>query len=95
MVKNKYKIPANLWKKLNGDPAKKMYIAVMDQMLPNQDLTTHPRTPKISHAQWTTICHNAACYAAWALTGEELVKGEIVESVNMKTGKVIKMSKAN
>ena len=94
MIKNKYKVPVRLWKKFKTDESKKLYVGIMDQMIPNQDLTKHPKTPKMSPGQWSTICHNAACYAVWVLEKTPLKKGDTVEEVNMKTGKTVKFVKA-
>lgn len=94
MIKNTYKVPVKLWKKFKTDASKKLYNDVMKQMLPNQQFTIHPKTPKIPKDQWGTICHNAACYAAWSLEGDVLKKGDNVESVDMRTGKTLKVSKA-
>jgi hypothetical protein len=92
MVKNKYNVPLKMWRKFKEHKA--LYNDIMDQMIPNQSLTTHPKTPKIPDGQWTTICHNAAVYAIWALQKQPLKKGDTVEHLNMKTGKTIKLSKA-
>ena len=93
-IKNKHKVPVKLWKKFKTPASKKLYNDLMDQMLPNQQFTIHPKTPKIPAAQWGTICHNAACYAAWALEGDKLKKGDNVEYVDMRTGKTLKVQKA-
>ena len=73
--------------------AKKLYNSIMDQMVPNQSITVHPKTPKMPANQWFTICHNAACYAAWALNKEPLVKGDTVEDID-KNGKSVTIRKA-
>lgn len=91
-VKNKYNVPLKMWRGFKEHKA--LYNAMMDQMLPNQELTKHPKTPKIPHDQWTTICHNSACYAIWALQKTPLEKGDTVELLNMKTGKSIGTKKA-
>lgn len=93
-IKNKYKVPVNLWKKFKTQASKKLYNDVMDQMMPNQHLTIHPKTPKIPAPQWGTLCHNAACYAVWATEGHPLKEGDNVEIVSMKTGKRLKLQKA-
>ena len=93
-IKNKYNVPTTLWKKFKTNESKALYIAIMDQMIPNQSITTHPKTPKIPAGQWSTICHNAACYAVWAFEKNPLKAGDPVEEVNMKTGKTIKLVQA-
>lgn len=88
---NKYKVPLKMWRKFKEHKA--LYNAIMDQMIPNQDLTTHPKTPKIPDGQWSTICHNSACYAIWALQKQPIKKGDIVEAINMKSGNVVRKHK--
>ena len=73
--------------------AKNLYNTIMDQMVPNQAITIHPKTPKMPANQWFTICHNSACYAAWALNKQPLVKGDTVEDIS-KLGKTVKVHKA-
>lgn len=91
-VKNKYKVPLKMWRKFKEHKA--LYNAIMDQMMPNQDLTVHPKMPKMPQGQWSTICHNAACYAIWALQKDPLKKGDLVEGLNMKNGKTLYKKKA-
>lgn len=64
LIKNKYKCPLSLWKKLSEE-ARKVYNDVMEASLRNQNIMTHPKMEKMPKAQWDTICHNFACYAAW------------------------------
>ncbi len=93
MTKNKYEVPQKLWKSFKTQEAKKVYNSVMDQMVPNQPLTIHPKTTKMPANQWFTICHNAACYAAWAIIETPLTKGDIVLDID-KSGKTVTTKKA-
>ena len=89
MTNNKYNVSPKLWRKFKSDLSKALYNSIMYQMLPNQDITTHPKTPPMPMGQWSTICHNAACYAVWALEGDPMKTGDPVELVNVKTAKVL------
>lgn len=91
-IHNKYNCHTKLWMKFKSNEAKKMYNDVMGQMLKNQSITCHPAMPKMTDDQWLTICHNASCYAAWAVRDEKLEKGNIVISIT-DTGKEVKKQK--
>lgn len=93
MIKNKYEVPQKLWKSMKTQEAKTLYNSMMDQMVPNQSITVHPKTPKMPANQWFTICHNAACYAAWALAKAPLIKGDTVVDIDKKA-ETVKVHKA-
>ena len=93
MIPNTHKVPAALWKKFGSDKAKKVYNDIMKQSLPNQEATIHPDTKKLSKEHWETICHNMACYAAWAIDDDPMEKGDLIETENSK-GDVVKKTKA-
>ncbi len=82
MVKNKYKSPVKVWKGFKTESARQMYNDVMDQALENFSITAHPETYMLPQEEWKTICHNMACYAAWALRRQCLTKGSIVVDIN-------------
>ena len=76
-MENKYKVPAKLWKQFS-DEAKGIYNQVMKQSVANQMVTIPPGMPMMSYDEWFTICHNFAVFAAWAIDGRPLKKGDVV-----------------
>jgi len=81
-VKNKYNVPAKLWKSFKENQY--LFNSVMRQMVNNQHLTTHPKSKKLPKEEWFTICWNASCYAVWAVKKQPLRKGEIVKHIDIK-----------
>ena len=92
-IPNKYKVTLKLWASFKGLDAKRVYNRMMDFMLHNQSFVIHPKMEKIPPHQWHTICHNAACTAAWAVNNDHLKRGDMLTDVNLRTGKEVKVNK--
>jgi hypothetical protein len=75
-------VPQKLWTKFKEN-GQLVYNDVMEQSLKNQELTVHPKT-NLTKEEWSTICHNMSCYAAWSVSKNKLQKGDLVIDVNKK-----------
>lgn len=93
IVKNKYKCPPAIWKKMRTDKARKIYNDVMAQTLKNQSIVIPPKMPVIFWEHWYTICHNFAYFAVCAYQNEPLRKGDEVVDIDLKTGAKIRTRK--
>lgn len=65
-VKNKYKVPVNLWKKF-GTLGQVVFNETMDSTLKNQGLLISPKQKPMSSDHWEVICWNISSYAVFSI----------------------------
>lgn len=68
--RNRYRVPQSQWRKWSI-AARLVFNVIYSTVYDNQQLITHPRTPKIKAFEWKTIAWNSAWLAADAVDGKE------------------------
>jgi len=68
-VRNTFRVPVRQWRKWDDDQ-RRVFNGTYDWVHDNQSVTTHPKAPKHSAAQWKTVAWNVAWIAADALRDE-------------------------
>lgn len=66
IIKNKYKVPANLWKKFKT-LGQAVFNETMDNTLKNQGNIISPNQKPMSSDQWEVICWNISYYAIFSI----------------------------
>lgn len=63
MIKNKYRVPAKQWKRWSVE-ARSIFNKCYDFVMDNQELLSHPGSPKLKPYHWKTLSWNMAWVAA-------------------------------